>query len=1172
MNLANITREDVPKATTDPPTREMLLTIEAWMQSDFLCRNYILNRLENNLYDIYSSYKTAKEVWEMLENKYKTENAGAKKFVIGKFLKYNMADTKTVIKQVEEIQVLIHELHAEGCAISEQFQVGSIIEKLPPSWRDFKVCLKHKRREMTMEDLILRLRVEEDHRKGDSVDGARANVIESEPSTKQKFQKFKGKKMSKLKPKGKDFKKIKGNCWVCGKAGHKAQECRHRKDQTVTRTNQAHVHEFDDNLVAVVTETNMVSNVKGWWIDTGATRHICGDKNLFSEYKHMDDGEKLYMGNSFASNVEGKGNVLLKFTSRKVVTLTDVLHVPEIRKNLVSGPILSKKGFKLVFESDRFILTKAGMYVGKGYLTEGLFKLNVLVTNTMNNNKNTSIYIVDSFVLWHARLGHVNNRSIYRMVNLNLLPKFDVNIHNKCEICTESKFARQSFKSVQERSNELLSLIHSDLCDFKAIPSGGGKNYFITFIDDCNKYCYVYLLHSKDEALNSFKTYKAEVENQLEKKIKVIRSDRGGEYESAAFSDFCAQNGIVHQTTSPYTPQQNGVAERKNRTLKEMINSMLNSSGLPHNLWGEALLTANFILNRIPFKNSNKSPYEVWKGRLPSYKMIKIWGCLAKVLIPLTKRTKLGPKTIDCVFIGFANASAAYRFLVYKSEVHDIHVNTILESIDAEFFEDVFPYKESPMSAMYKRTRDEQSTPMVQEQHTEPRKRSRIKKPKNFGPDFISFMTIGEPQTYKEAITSPEALSWKEAINSEVESILQNHTWELVDIPPGSKPIGCKWIFKRKLKADGSVDKYKAKLVAKGYRQKEGLDYFDTYSPVSRITSIRTLIAIASLNNMEIHQMDVKTAFLNGELDEEIYMEQPEGFVVQGQENKVCKLVKSLYGLKQALKQWHEKFDHTMLSHGFKINECDKCVYIKTYANSCVFVCLYVDDMLIMGTSKDVIMSTKKLLSSIFDMKDLGLADVNLGIQIKRNNEGYILTQSHYVEKILNKYNQSNCKVELTPFDANCKLKKNTGDAVSQLQYSQVIGSLMYLMNATRPDIAYSVSRLSRYTSNPRKDHWEALVRVLRYLKYTITYGLHYTKYPPVLEGYSDANWISDNTETKSTSGYVFTLGGAAISWKSSKQTCIARSTMESEFIALDKAVEEAEWLRNVFRRHSSMA
>ena len=538
----------------------------------------------------------------------------------------------------------------------------------------------------------------------------------------------------------------------------------------------------------------------------------------------------------------------------------------------------------------------------KGIWLRACFKLNALVTNTINNNKNTSAYIVDSFVLWQARLGHINNRSIYRMVSLNLLPKFDVNTHNKCEVCTESKFARQSFKFVQERSNELLSMIHSDLCNFKTIPSRGGKNYFITFIDDCSKYCYVYLLHSKYEALNMFKIYKAEVENQLVKKIKIIRSNRGGEYESIAFSDFCTQHGIVHQTIAPYTPQQNGVAKRKNRTLKGMINSMLNSSGLPHNLWGEALLTANFILNRIPFKNSNKSPYELWKGRIPSYKMIKVRGCLAKVLIPLPKRTKLGPKTIDCVFIGFANASAAYRFLVYKSEVHDIHVNTILESIDAEFFEDVFPYKESRMSAMNKRTRDEPSTLKVQEQDIEPRRGSRIKKPKNFGPYFISFMTIGEPQTYKEAMTSREAPFWKEAINSEVESILQNHTWELVDIPPGNKPIGYKWIFKRKLKADGSIDKYKARLVTKGYRQKEGLDYFDTYSPVSRITSIGMLIAIASLNNMEIHHMDVKTAFLNGELDEEIYIEQPEGFVVQGQENKVCKLVKSLYGLKQAPK------------------------------------------------------------------------------------------------------------------------------------------------------------------------------------------------------------------------------------------------------------------------------
>ena len=230
-------------------------------------------------------------------------------------------------------------------------------------------------------------------------------------------------------------------------------------------------------------------------------------------HKTLSKCALLSVHHSSTSKVEGKGNVILKFTSGKIITLTNVLYVPEIRKNLVSGPMLSKKGFKLVFESDKFILTKGGMYVGKGYLAEGMFKLNVMVTNAINKINNAFVYFVDSFDLWHAILGHVNNRSIHRMVNLNLLPKFNIDIHSKCEICTESKFARQSFKPVQERSNELLNLIHSDLCDFKTIPICGGKNYFITFIEDCSKYYYVYLIHSKDKTLNMFKTYKAEEEN-----------------------------------------------------------------------------------------------------------------------------------------------------------------------------------------------------------------------------------------------------------------------------------------------------------------------------------------------------------------------------------------------------------------------------------------------------------------------------------------------------------------------------------------------------------------------------------------------------------------------------------------------------------------------------------
>ena len=299
------------------------------------------------------------------------------------------------------------------------------------------------------------------------------------------------------------------------------------------------------------------------------------------------------------------------------------------------------------------------------------------------------------------------------------------------------------------------------------------------------------------------------------------------------------------------------------------------------------------------------------------------------------------------------------------------------------------------------------------------------------------------------------------------------------------KPLGYKWILKKKMKAEGSIDKYKARLVIKGYKQKEGLDYFDTYSPVTRISSMRTLIVIAAIHTLEIHQMDVKTTFLNGDLDEKIYMEQPEGFIIPGQEKKFYRLVKSLYGLKQALMQWHEKFDSVMMTNGFKINECDKCVYVKNTEHGFVILCLYVDDILIMGSNNEVIKTTKEMFNNKFDMKDLGVANVILGIKISKTSDELILSQSHYIEKILKKFKQNYSSPMRIHVDVNLHLSKNNGKCLSQQEYAQAIGNLMYVMNCTRPDIAYAVNKLSRYTSNSGLDHWKAIVRVLRYLKYT---------------------------------------------------------------------------------------
>jgi len=348
--------------------------------------------------------------------------------------------------------------------------------------------------------------------------------------------------------------------------------------------------EGDDKfLISMVTEVNMVgSNPKSWWLDSDSTRHVCHEKSAFCSLDETPTGEKVYVGNSSTSDILGVGHVILKLTSGKEMKLTNVLYVPDLRKNLISGFLLCNHGFKLVFEGQRIVVSKNGMYVGKGYAQNNMWKMNVIAIHgkdKVNENASTSTYMLESSNLWHARLGHVNFDSLRKLIHLDCIPKFNIDSKHKCEICVEAKLTRTSFHSV-ERQNESLELIHTDLCDLKFMPTRGGNKYFVTFIDDSTKYCYVYLLKTKDEAIEKFAMYKLEVENQLNKKIKVVRSDRGGEYVEP-FGAFCAQHGIVHEVTPPYSPQSNGVAERKNRTLKEMMNAMLLTSGLPQEMWGK---------------------------------------------------------------------------------------------------------------------------------------------------------------------------------------------------------------------------------------------------------------------------------------------------------------------------------------------------------------------------------------------------------------------------------------------------------------------------------------------------------------------------------------------------------------------------------------------------------
>ena len=405
-----------------------------------------------------------------------------------------------------------------------------------------------------------------------------------------------------------------------------------------------------------------------------------------------------------------------------------------------------------------------------------------------------------------------------------------------------------------------------------------------------------------------------------------------------------------------------------------------------------------------------------------------MWGYLGKIGLPEFQRSKIGPKTTDGIFIGYASNSAAYRLIIKDAT----GFGPIRESRDVEFFEHIFPMKITNQPSLPPSTSS--SSPVLSHKSSEPielRRSKRARIESSFGPDFVTSFLVGDkssfeydacaltldenPRSYSEAMSSVDSNFWQEAINSEIESIMSNNTWVLSDLPRGCKPLSSRWIFTKKFKPDGSLDKYKARLVVGGHRQKKGLDFFDTYSPVTKISTIRMLLALASIHNLIVHQMDVKTAFLNGELNEEIYMKQPEGCVIPGQENKVCKLVRSLYGLKQAPKQWYDKFHQTIISYGFLINNADACVYSKTDDLGCVFLCLYVDDMLIFGTNIDIVNATKNFLNSCFEMKDLGEADVILGIKITRTLDGIFLSQSHYIEKILKQFGQFDCIPVKTP-------------------------------------------------------------------------------------------------------------------------------------------------------------
>ncbi|GJX62743.1 retrotransposon protein, putative, ty1-copia subclass [Tanacetum coccineum] len=742
--------------------------------------------------------------------------------------------------------------------------------------------------------------------------------------------------------------------------------------------------------------------------------------------------------------------------------------------------------------------------VENGFVYNGIYEIDMhdLVPN-VNSIYNVSTkrakHNLDSTYLWRCRLAHISKKRIEKLQQEGLLKSTNDESFDQCVSCLSGKMIRKSFPHRPERATDLLGIIHTNV-----------------------RYGYIYLLKHKHEVFETFKVFKNEVENQLGKTIKALRLDRGSEYIRQEFKDYLKACGIVQQLTPLYTPQHNGVSKRRNRTLLDMVRSMMNLTTLPLSFWDYALESATLILNMVPTK--------------------KVWECEA--LVKRDTPDKLQQRSVKCIFIGYPK-EIMYYYFYFPPE------NKIVVARYAEFFEkNLITQEASGMAVDLEEIQNEDTSPSeitseipIEVEGFEPPQEEvilvRRSEKTHRAPDRLclnveaeehSLGDLNEPTSYKAAMLDSESNKWIDAMSAEIQSMMDNMVWVLVNLPPSCKTVGSKWIFKKKTDMDGIVHTYKARLIAKGYTQLYEVDYEETFSPVADIRAIRILISIAAFYDYEIWQMDVKTSFLNGYLDEDIYMVQPECFVDPNHPRKVCKLQRSIYGLKQASRSWNKRFDEEIKRFCFDQNLNDPCVYQKASGSNVTF--------LILDRSKRLI---------------------GLG-------------QNAYMDKILKRYKMDNSKRGHIPMQERLDLNKTQGAStpkeVKRMQnvpYTSVVGSIMYAVRCTRPDVAFAQNITSRFQQNPGESHWTAVKNILKYLRNTKDMFLVYGGNPEAelrVDCYCDAGFETDRDDTKSQTRYVFILNGGAVDWKSSKQSTTAMSATEAEYIAASEAAMEAVWIR----------
>ncbi|KAL2237900.1 UNVERIFIED_CONTAM: Retrovirus-related Pol polyprotein from transposon RE2 [Sesamum indicum] len=910
-------------------------------------------------------------------------------------------------------------------------------------------------------------------------------------------------------------------------------------------TNHANFAQFEEEFAGNVAKPSCI-DLSTWIIDTGATNH--------------------------------KSSSICGLTLNDDITLNNVFFVPYFSVNLISvSQLCSHTDYRLHFTKDTCFLQDLENKTTKAiaHLFKNLYIFRQHPSCFTSAISADSVNCTSS--LWHKRLGHASLQAVKRLVDIDL--SIDAN-QIPCEICHKAMQTRVPFPTSVSHSNVPFDLIHMDLWGPYAAFNLLGGTYVLTLLDDYSRCLWTFVLKQKSQVPTTLKHFCSLILNQFDKRIKILRSDNGSEFMNHECQSLCSELGIIHQSSCTYTPQQNGRVKRKHRHLLNIARALLFQASLPIKFWGDAILTATFLINRTPSKLlAWKTPFELLHGHPPEYAYLRTFGslCFATNINP--HKSKFHPRALKCILIGYSMNQKAYKLF-------DIESNSVLFSKDVQFYEEVFPFSQAPASldtilplpmvpldsagSLHLHPDHTQSsisqptpsghipasTPVSAPKQTPSpvvRRSSRITRRPLWLDDFVSVTSnphivhpsnaaytsfvapvsiLQEPKSFQEATRHQQ---WIDAMKAELNTLEDNQTWILTPLPAGKKPIG-------------SVQSTPCG---------EGLH---SSSWASANDKVRVFLSIAAAHNWPLQQRDVNNAFLHGCLEEDLYMKPLEGYPVQ--KGLVCKLQRSLYGLKQASRQWNVKLTAKLTDFGFTQSAYDHCFYTKKTDNGLLALLVYVDDIIVTTPSLELIQIVKDYLHSLFTIKDLGNARYFLGLEIARSSDGLYLAQTKYVRDIIKDTGMSAAKSIKTPFPLGLKLATTSGAPLSQPdQYRRLIGRLLYL-GFTSPDISHSVQQLSQFLTRPCDAHWRATLHVVRYLKGEPSKGLFFPATCNFeLTAYCDADWALCTDSRRSLTGYCIFLGAALVSWKTKKQSTVSRSTAEAEYRSMAATVCELKWL-----------